>query len=155
MGWRPSKNVGKPDHLWRVGEDSLLTCQGRLRSFSLYPTERTPVNGAQSGSHENLLKPGGCLWLSTRSHSGAKSDYRNCGIEYSAMWHTASYRNPRLHPIEADSLQQLASGVSMRYASGYHCSIIRSIFRKVPRLFTSLRMAEVSSQTTFRRSAGR
>jgi hypothetical protein len=57
MGWRPSKNVGKPDHLWRVCEGSLLTCQGRLRSFWLHLTERTPVNGAQSDSHGNHMKP--------------------------------------------------------------------------------------------------
>ena len=32
-------------------------CQGRLRSFSLTLTARTPVNGAQYGSHGNNLKP--------------------------------------------------------------------------------------------------
>ncbi len=31
--------------------------EGRLRSFSLHHTARSPVNGARSGSHENHLEP--------------------------------------------------------------------------------------------------
>ena len=38
-------------------EGTSLTCQGRLRSFSLSLTARTPVNGAQSSRFRKLLEP--------------------------------------------------------------------------------------------------